>query len=429
MMADKARRSHISAKIRSNSSTSLSERIGQLSVRRLALKPLMMITMTIIVVPESIIRLLVPSYPLNHELVMPFIMIFTFIYGLLRKKSGFGRSTIAILLYCVLIVVISRWFGQPLSYPASMYMRVATIATLFDCAFRDGDEELIEALADALLVISLLNLAETLRYGDLLQGTMGRTFLLGFDNGVIITTLPTLVVNLMVCFIKKRVFCLRSLVSTLTVTATVIVTDSSTSTVGFAVFWLTVMILLISKNVPHMPLNACKVIVVIPLLVFYWVVLLRTQRYLTGLVVNVLHREMTFTGRTILWDIAMPRIVDSPIMGYGLNPESQRLIFFGVSAAHNQILDILYQTGIVGFICYVLIVLPFFYSNRSWIKSKSYDSLCMSVLMGAIFAFLIMMQFESYSSYVSFGLILSLFVAFESVAESVECATMEGGTR
>jgi exopolysaccharide production protein ExoQ len=86
-------------------------------------------------------------------------------------------------------------------------------------------------------------------------------------------------------------------------------------------------------------------------------------------------RDLTLTGRTGIWGAVIQSIYKRPIFGYGyyafwqgLNGESARLILvnhwvFGY--AHNGMLEILLQLGLVGLIAFLI---TFFQANRdAWI--------------------------------------------------------------
>ncbi len=66
---------------------------------------------------------------------------------------------------------------------------------------------------------------------------------------------------------------------------------------------------------------------------------------------DILHRDLNFTNRIYIWDTALKYIKESFIFGYGFETSAIRVIKFNYLQAvtcHNQLLDLLYQGGIVG---------------------------------------------------------------------------------
>ena len=90
------------------------------------------------------------------------------------------------------------------------------------------------------------------------------------------------------------------------------------------------------------------------------------QYLASDLIVNTLHKDLTLSHRTIIWDKALEMISDKPILGYGM---SDSVNIFTVNhdytgnnnnvwttlSGHNQILQILYYGGIVLLLAFVFL--------------------------------------------------------------------------
>lgn len=97
-------------------------------------------------------------------------------------------------------------------------------------------------------------------------------------------------------------------------------------------------------------------VTVISLGAFISIVVLELQRYLKP-VFDLLGRDVTFTTRTTIWQTAIDYIKQSPVVGYGIPPESVRRDMFVLHTAvtaHNYILEVLFCFGIVGMILTVI---------------------------------------------------------------------------
>lgn len=82
----------------------------------------------------------------------------------------------------------------------------------------------------------------------------------------------------------------------------------------------------------------------------------------TGLILNALGRDLTFTGRTGIWDYAWVSLLDRPIAGYGfvslsygkfsfiLNKE------FGVADPHSGYFDVALGTGLIGLVLFLIML-------------------------------------------------------------------------
>ena len=132
------------------------------------------------------------------------------------------------------------------------------------------------------------------------------------------------------------------------------------------------------------------------LLFFYFFQLLfKIQNLFSSLIVNVFHRDVTLTGRVYIWDYVIGFIQEQPFLGYGIEDRLYRLSkthFLQSYHAHNQFLEILYKTGIIGSISIILIA---FTSFKELYKYKKHD--VSKILSVTMFVFLVMMLTEAYS--------------------------------
>ena len=68
---------------------------------------------------------------------------------------------------------------------------------------------------------------------------------------------------------------------------------------------------------------------------------------------KLIGREVTYNNRTFFWDKAMTQFKDYPIFGHGYQ---QFRMFRGYVTTHNQIIEILFKTGVAGLVVFVLIL-------------------------------------------------------------------------
>ena len=76
-----------------------------------------------------------------------------------------------------------------------------------------------------------------------------------------------------------------------------------------------------------------------------------------SIITNVLHRDMTLTGRTIIWDITLNKVIEKPILGYGMieGMDFQAMLggITGINA-HNTYLMMLFNGGILLFTVFAI---------------------------------------------------------------------------
>lgn len=125
-------------------------------------------------------------------------------------------------------------------------------------------------------------------------------------------------------------------------------------------------------------------------------------------------RDATFTGRIYVWEAALLMILKSPITGYvrGFSAYGKERIVKGPLAgmewemAHDQILELFMQGGIILFGIFAVILLLCLYKNRSSIPS-------MRLARWALFCLMFSYLTEAYLNSSTFVILLSLYYAAE----------------
>ena len=77
-------------------------------------------------------------------------------------------------------------------------------------------------------------------------------------------------------------------------------------------------------------------LVIISIVIFVSIVFLRLQEVFSYLIVNILGKDLTFTGRTVIWDYYINEIKNSWVIGYGVGYNPYKGLF-----AHNGFLDLM----------------------------------------------------------------------------------------
>ncbi len=91
---------------------------------------------------------------------------------------------------------------------------------------------------------------------------------------------------------------------------------------------------------------------------FFSVVLFRLQNLFSFLIEGVLHKGLSFTGRTDIWDKAIDMILKSPFLGYGIAQSGKvyRLYKHKYYHAHNVFLEIMVEGGVFSLIGFLMML-------------------------------------------------------------------------
>ncbi len=113
------------------------------------------------------------------------------------------------------------------------------------------------------------------------------------------------------------------------------------------------------------------------------IVFARVQDLFAFIIVDMLHKDLTFTGRTPIWDYAIKTFKNSPILGYGeLGTGGFVKVYWAnrPAPAHNTILQVLHDGGLFSLTCLILVV---FYAT--FVLYKNRKEIISSVLAIGIF--------------------------------------------
>ena len=83
------------------------------------------------------------------------------------------------------------------------------------------------------------------------------------------------------------------------------------------------------------------------------------QYLASDFLINILHKDISFTGRTAIWAVALETLKSNPFWGYGTMPDGRTLaVNIALTSgryhsAHNYFLELLLETGVCGLAVYI----------------------------------------------------------------------------
>lgn len=274
---------------------------------------------------------------------------------------------------------------------------------------------------DVKLAVSVLTVHyEILIYGNFVTvflfpqglynlGTGRNYWLLGQVNQIVLYILPGIMLALLREYyvLKKERPGIRFWILMLISTVMSVKVWSATSVVGLVLF----LVLIIVGEIWKIQIDI-KWGILLSLAVFTAFVLWRIQDIFSWFIVNILHRNLTFSTRTTVWDHALNCIKEKWLLGYGEETLERAVERFGYMTPHNRYLYLMYKGGCILTAVFGSMV----YSGRNILhkfgetKGALYISACMISLF-------LMMQFESYNTTVFWVPFLVMFQTGEVVKE------------
>ncbi|MGM9958525.1 MAG: O-antigen ligase family protein [Erysipelotrichaceae bacterium] len=132
--------------------------------------------------------------------------------------------------------------------------------------------------------------------------------------------------------------------------------------------------------------------------------------FLKEFIVNILHRDITFTERTYIWSNALIMIQGCPLYGYGFRTSVKRFENDMVGHAHNYLLD---KTVVGGIPMLLLVFAMHFELIRG--SNKHTNSIYKIALAGLLFGIFLTYITESYFRFYRFLIVFALMYNLDTI--------------
>ena len=236
-----------------------------------------------------------------------------------------------------------------------------------------------------------------------------------YDNIHIFIYMPGLLVSEIASNYKKTKLNIIYIIMFLLVSYSVLYCFSATSVVAYLLY---VVYIVFKNRINKLKIMNAITYFIVFLFIFFFIVVLRFQNVFEPLIVDYLHKDLTFTGRTYIWDQVTQYIKEKPVLGYGI--ENSKIFARKIGGetfahAHNTVYDILYKGGIVSLLAFMSIVIC---TIRKLYKNR--DNSIAKLTAFVLFTIFVMINFEARQDKIGFYIILIVGYHIESIIESLK---------
>ena len=239
-------------------------------------------------------------------------------------------------------------------YVTLSQLSILMLIELYAGYSRQERRRLLRVMTDLLLIYLLIN------YVMIMTGTgsvasWGQheffaqpSYLLGIRTRVTDCVFPAILLALLYDSGSRRRWGWRTVLALTSGIVQIVTLQVATAWVGAAI--MAVVYLAVRLHLRAGGLLSMRGATILGVAVTLLVVVARVQTYFAAQIEGLLGKSVTMTGRTDLWDAAIPILADSPLFGYGINSQFGAFIpaFKGLLwQAHNQYLQIAYDGGLV----------------------------------------------------------------------------------
>jgi len=322
-----------------------------------------MLAMFALVKPDSLSYI---GLGILDTLLIVFDVLLIIILGIKISKYRISKMTllIVIMYFCMAISTILH-NGDYLMLAKTAGPAIAAVL-LTDYEMQKSPDNYVKAGMKLWIVLGAANLVSIILFPGGMYTAIredGRSaignYLLGFHNGFIAILLPCVGFSMIYAYRKSRGKTLVSKESVISLTIlimTELIDRSATGLVMTAFFLL--FVFLGHMRILNKILNP-YIFVIGFYVATYLVVILRIQNYFGAIIVGLLNKDLTLTGRVYLWDYAISVIKENWIIGVGQSARSVVGLYRSYNHPHCLVLDLLYKGGIFMFFPFVLLLFKF----------------------------------------------------------------------
>ena len=271
-----------------------------------------------------------------------------------------NKNTLYMIMF-FMILLLSTYMNNGNIYGCFLCaIKSLSISFLIDYGLSKNGKSLLIAFEILFSLLIYINFISLIIYPDGMYVSSisgyAHNWFLGFKNIHILYILPAILMSYINCYMDKKNCSIRTIILLIVSIISIIKVWSATGIVGIS---LALIYILFNKKIISIKLFNLKNYLIGVISIFMCVVVFRVQNIFRYLIVDILKKDLTFTGRTYIWDYVIKYIQKRPIIGYGMEYSDIRFnkgINFHSYHAHNIILEIIYKTGIIGLLLIIFVV-------------------------------------------------------------------------
>lgn len=293
----------------------------------------------------------------NISVLMIGIM-FLYLFVLSFIKREFNFFVIVSFIYIIWRSYSSYYYSNGVLDLVNSF-RIVTLILLLNLIIKRFPKSTLKALSILFGLYVLINfftlliLPEGLYLDNPREGQFREAWFLGIENQFAVTLIPGVILIVLYSWYSYNKITKSAWINIIITFFTILKVWSATAIVSVA-FVIGSMILNLRKRIrPIYRFSLLSLIYII-----LWVVLVRfnSLESFQTVIVDILEKDMTLSGRTKIWAVMFDSISDSFWYGFGINTS----LLVGVHTyfgAHNMILQILIDSGLIGLILFIFCIL------------------------------------------------------------------------
>lgn len=352
----------------------------------------------LLIIPFFELPLLSIHYPIINSIfkygkLLSFLLI-VIIYILSKKPS---KIIIGICCYILTLIISTIINNGDYNYLLSIGIGIISLSLIFEFGIASKKRNVFfKTVIYYILFLLTVNLILMILYPNGMYKAIDTNYtenwLLGYKNSLILYIYPCLLCSFLYSYLNNDKLNILSIVVYIICLISSYIAATSTTLFGLLLIGFYIMF---SRSFVKRKILCIKNYVKIYIILYLGIIIFHVQNLFKFLIVDILKKDLTFTGRIYIWSYVINFIKKKPLIGYGIENSNYRFMktsYWRSFHAHNFILEIVYKTGIVGFaiFSYIIYMMINQLNNLDNKKIKSF-------LSWFVFVFFIQLLTEAYS--------------------------------
>lgn len=335
--------------------------------------------------------------PAVNRLFNMFTIICSIISLVLYLKSNkISKIQILIILYILVLLLSTTINGQDLVYFMTQYIPILGISMYTEYVLKKDSIAFLKSLSALMFIEIFLNSISIFLFPKGMYGTGiygSYDYFMGYDN----YSAETLVIGLGIIFLNSYIN--NEKITIIPITAAFLMlfsyltTQPATALIALILELILIICTFTIGKKKELKLVNYKTFLIIWIILFLIIIVFRLQDIFSWLIVDKMNKDLTFTGRTFIWDRCFDYFLTSPVIGNGVINFNLRASLVNIYHAHSTILNVLIEGGIIGIISYFSMIIC---AGQSLEKSKNKKvKKLISIMFFAIFILKLMDVFKA----------------------------------
>lgn len=290
--------------------------------------------------------------------------------------------------------------------------RVIALCMLIELSIKSSPRNLIISLLVVLGIECIVNSITILafpsgmfksveQFSAFTRWSQVNNWFLGYDNAHILFIMP-LACAFWIYATYKQLRRPYKIVGFVIVFGTVYVTWAAASVIAVTLYCILFLLSEFQERLAKWRVFKFKYLVVLIAAIFLGLVVFKIQNYFAAFIVDVLGKDITLSGRTVFWTRTLAVIAKHPVLGVGVKTRVENFALIGAPHPHDYYLRIMFQSGIVGMISFLIIVVLVVKALNNQRNKYCY------ILSSTLFCVFVIFLTESFDSIASFFGIMTI---------------------